>query len=32
MRNGAGKATTLRMLLGLVPPTGGSALIDGRPA
>lgn len=27
--NGAGKTTTLRCLLGLVAPTGGSALIDG---
>ncbi|MEY2582681.1 MAG: type transport system ATP-binding protein [Ilumatobacteraceae bacterium] len=27
--NGAGKSTTLRMLLGLVTPTGGSAMIDG---
>ena len=29
--NGAGKSTTLRMLLGLVRPTAGSALIGGRP-
>ena len=29
--NGAGKSTTLRMLLGLTRPTSGSALIDGRP-
>ncbi|MER7503411.1 ATP-binding cassette domain-containing protein [Nonomuraea pusilla] len=29
--NGAGKSTTLRLFLGLVHPTSGSALIDGRP-
>jgi ABC-2 type transport system ATP-binding protein len=29
--NGAGKTTALRMLLGLVAPTGGSATINGRP-
>jgi ABC-2 type transport system ATP-binding protein len=28
--NGAGKTTTLRSLVGLVRPTGGEALIDGR--
>ncbi|MDF1479476.1 ATP-binding cassette domain-containing protein [Leifsonia sp. H3M29-4] len=28
--NGAGKTTTLRTLLGLVAPSAGSALIDGR--
>jgi ABC-2 type transport system ATP-binding protein len=28
--NGAGKTTTLRMALGLVTPTAGEALIDGR--
>jgi ABC-2 type transport system ATP-binding protein len=28
--NGAGKTTTLRSLVGLVRPTGGAALIDGR--
>jgi ABC-2 type transport system ATP-binding protein len=28
--NGAGKTTTLRMALGLVAPTAGRALIDGR--
>jgi ABC-2 type transport system ATP-binding protein len=29
--NGAGKSTTLRMLVGLTRPTAGSATIDGRP-
>lgn len=29
--NGAGKTTTLRCLLGLASPSGGSALIGGRP-
>ncbi|MGI8594357.1 MAG: ABC transporter ATP-binding protein [Solirubrobacteraceae bacterium] len=29
--NGAGKTTTLRALLGLVAPTSGHALVDGRP-
>ncbi len=29
--NGAGKSTTLRMLLGLTRPTSGSALINGVP-
>jgi ABC-2 type transport system ATP-binding protein len=30
-RNGAGKSTTLRMLLGLARPTSGLALIHGKP-
>jgi ABC-2 type transport system ATP-binding protein len=29
--NGAGKTTTMRMLTGLVPADGGTALVDGRP-
>jgi ABC-2 type transport system ATP-binding protein len=29
--NGAGKSTTLRMLLGLTRPTSGTATIDGQP-
>ncbi|MER6947268.1 ATP-binding cassette domain-containing protein [Nonomuraea sp. NPDC000554] len=29
--NGAGKSTTLRLFLGLVRPTSGAALIDGKP-
>jgi ABC-2 type transport system ATP-binding protein len=28
--NGAGKTTTLRMVTGLVPPSAGEALVDGR--
>ncbi|MFE9631875.1 ABC transporter ATP-binding protein [Streptomyces sp. NPDC006463] len=30
-RNGSGKTTTLRMLLGLTTPTAGTALVDGVP-
>ena len=28
-RNGAGKSTTMRVLAGVVPPTGGRVLVDG---
>ncbi|HZB50160.1 MAG TPA: ATP-binding cassette domain-containing protein, partial [Mycobacteriales bacterium] len=28
--NGAGKTTTMRMITGLVPPSAGEALVDGR--
>ncbi len=30
-RNGAGKSTTMRMILGLTRPTRGTALVGGRP-
>src|SRR5690242_11472838 len=29
--NGAGKSTTMRIMVGLTPPTSGTALIDERP-
>jgi ABC-2 type transport system ATP-binding protein len=29
-RNGAGKSTTMRVLAGVVPPTGGLVTVDGR--
>jgi ABC-2 type transport system ATP-binding protein len=29
--NGSGKSTTMRMILGLDTPSGGTALVDGRP-
>ena len=29
--NGAGKSTTMRIMVGLTPPSAGTALIDGRP-
>src|SRR5690349_10668523 len=29
--NGAGKSTTMRIMVGLTPPSSGTALIDGRP-
>ena len=28
-RNGAGKSTTMRVLAGVIPPTGGAVLVDG---
>jgi ABC-2 type transport system ATP-binding protein len=28
-RNGAGKSTTMRVLAGVIPPTGGRVLVDG---
>ena len=28
--NGSGKSTTVNMLVGLLPPTGGTILFDGR--
>src|SRR3954447_23479653 len=28
--NGAGKSTSMRVMVGLTPPTSGTALIDGR--
>jgi branched-chain amino acid transport system ATP-binding protein len=30
-RNGAGKSTTMKAVMGLVPPAGGSVVFDGRP-
>jgi len=30
-RNGVGKSTTLKAIMGLVPPTQGRVLLDGRP-
>src|ERR1035441_1505400 len=29
--NGAGKTTTMRAISGLIKPTGGSVVLDGRP-
>ncbi len=29
-RNGAGKSTTMRVLAGVIPPTGGGVRVDGR--
>ena len=30
-RNGVGKTTTVKTVMGLVPPSGGSVVLDGRP-
>jgi len=30
-RNGVGKTTTVKTIMGLVPPSGGSVVVDGRP-
>jgi len=30
-RNGVGKTTTVKTIMGLVPPSGGSVVLDGRP-
>ncbi len=30
-RNGMGKTTTIRTIMGLLPPTGGSLMLDGAP-
>lgn len=30
-RNGAGKTTSIRILMGVFPPDGGEVLVDGRP-